>query len=225
MRHERRPDDRYRATLRVGEEPAQPFEAALWRWKRHQEPNDVIIRVADAYEDEFERELLQAWIFAGASDQNMCDRLGIPLDVLAPYRHLCCNVLAFRDKLEMMRWVRRYEGSHQGKLMLDRAIHLDGVEAVAHLCGLPTALDPQRVHEQTMRETYFRGVATLRNSNISSADASAAHLMLKTAAVEADAAQRRGAPNLGETLLKLKHRDYTVNFGAENAMPPGEILH
>lgn len=223
MRHERYPDDRYRSALRVATEPQHPYEAALWRFYTNGVPDDMIVRVVDVYEDTFERELLQAWIIAGATDEDIHARLGMSLNMLAPYRHLCCNVFAFRDKLELLRWTRMYEGTREGKLLLEKAVHLDGVEAVAHLCGLTSALDPNHVNEQVMRESYFRGVSTFRGSSISSADAVAAHQLMKTATSAAVATQKRSAPNIADTLLKLKHREMTFQTG--DVVPQGEILH
>lgn len=223
MRHERRPDARYRVTLRAAAEPSNPHEAALWRFLNQNEETSGIIRVVDIYEDVFEREVLQAWIIAGATDEVIEQRLGTPPEVVTAYRHLCCNIGAFRDRLELLRWVRIYEGTREGKLLLERAVHADGVEAVAHLCGFESALDPNRVNEQVMREAYFRGVGTLRGSGLSSTDAAAAHQLLKTATATAAAAQKRGAPNVGDTLLKLKHREMT--YQAEDIVPRGEILH
>ena len=223
MRLERRPDDRYRAALRVEAEPAQAHEAALWRLHHQGIGDDVTMRVVDAYEDTFERELLQAWIIAGASDEAISERLGMPINVLAPYRHLCCNVFAFRDRLEMMRWVHMYTGTHRGRQMLERAMHLDGIEAIAHICGLPSNLETEHVHQQVMRESYFRSIGTMRASNLSSAEAGAAHQLMKTATATAQTASKRGAPNLADVLAKLKHREMT--FHVEDITAHGEILH
>ena len=108
MRRERSPDDRYIAALNSPHEPANGYEALLWRHKVQNVPDDVLERVVDIYEDNFEREMLQAWIIAGASDEDISTRGGMSIDVLAPYRHLCCNVFAFRDRFELMRWLGRF---------------------------------------------------------------------------------------------------------------------
>lgn len=223
MRRERRPDDRYHAALRVQDEPLNPHEGALWRLRNQGVADDTIARVVDAYEDTFERELLQAWMVAGASDDDINKRLGMSFDMIAPYRHLCCNINVFRDKLEMLRWIHLYDGSRVGKLMLERAAHFDGVEAIAHYCGLPSHLDPNHVNEQVMRESYFRSIGTMRTTSISSAEAVAAHQLMKTATATAEAAQKRGAPNMADTILKLKHREVTWHI--EDIAPHGEILH
>lgn len=223
MRLERFPDDRYYAALRSVDAPVHPFENALWCLKNMDVGTEAIMRVVDVYEDHFERELLQAWIIAGASDEDLNKRLGMSLDMLPAYRHLCCNTFAFRDKLEMLRWIRMYDGSPEGKLLLSRAAHLDGVEAIAHFCGLKSSLDPSHVNEQVMRESYFRSVGTLRASSITSGEATAAHALMKTATATALAAGKRGAPDLAATLLKLKTREMT--FHLEDVVPTGEILH
>jgi hypothetical protein len=223
MRRERSPDDRYQAVMRSPHAPAHAYEAALWNFKTQGVADDVIERVVDVYEDAFERELLQAWIIAGASDEDISTRGGVPPELLSPYRHLCCNVAAFRDRLEMMRWVNMYKGSRTGKVMLERALHFDGIEAIAHLSGRKTVLSPDHVNEQAMRESYFRSISTLRASSIAGPDALAAHQLMKTAMTAAQAAANRGEPNMAETLLKLKHRE--VTWHVEDIVPHGEILH
>jgi hypothetical protein len=222
-RHERRVDERYRAALRSPHEPTHPYESALWTFSRTKTGSDEIVRVVDAYEDAFEREILQAWIIAGATDEALSSRLGVAPEMVAPYRHLCCNPLVFRDKLELLRWVKNYQGSAEGKKLLERAVHFDGVEAVAHLCGLPTNLDAAHVNEQIMRETYFRGVNTLRGTHISSREAVEAHSLMRSAVAAAAATMRRGAPNMAEIWAKLKHRDLT--YKADEVVPRAEIMN
>lgn len=223
MRRERRPDDRMRAALRAQALPANAYEAAIWQLRHHAEANDTILRVVDIYEDPFEHEQLQAWIVAGASNAVINQYLGIALNVLDPYRHLCCNVNVFRDKLELMRWIQQYDGTIAGKLLLARAVHFDGLKTLIHLLGQPTELDPQHVVEQIMRESYYRGLGTMRATSLSSKEADAAHQLLKTATANAASAQKRGAPNMAETVLKLKHRE--VTWHVEDIASHGEILH
>lgn len=223
MRHERRIDDRYRAALRAPGEPTNVHERALWILRTQGIGDDAIVRVVDVYEDTFERELIQAWVIAGATDEDLHRRLGMSLDMITPYRHLCCNPMVFRDKLELLRWVRSYDGTVDGKKLLERATQFDGVEAVADLCGLPTNLDAAHVNEQVMRATYFRGMGTLRNSHISSKEAVEAHSLLRSSTTAAAATLRRGAPNLAETLIKLKHRELT--YLADEVVPRGEIMN
>lgn len=223
MRHERSPDDRLRAALRAQNAPAHPYEAAVWQLRNGAVADETVQRVVDIFEDNFEREQLQAWIIAGATNADMHQYLGLTVETLEHYRHLCCNVNAFRDKLELMRWISRYNGSRVGKLMLERAVHHDGLKTLIHLLGQPTDLDPQHVVEQVMRESYFRGLGTMRATTLSSAEAAAAHQLMKTATASAAAAQQRSAPSMAATLLKLKHRE--VTWHVEDITSHGEILH
>lgn len=229
MRVERRIDARYQAALKSNTEPAHDAEAALWRLHVQQMPDHIIERVIDLHEDVFEREVLQAWIFAGASDARLNRDLALSLPVIQAYRYLCCDIGQFRDRLELLRWVRSYKGTVEGKLLLEKAVAYRGLEAVAHICGFESTLDPQHVAEHTMREGFFRGVSTMRSSRITSAEANAAHQLLKTAMIAAVTAQKRGSANIAETLLNLQHRDMTSTIDALTAAdtnePIGEILH
>jgi len=91
------------------------------------------------------------------------------------------------------------------------------------MCGLPTNLDAAHVNEQVMRATYFRGMGTLRGSHISSREAAEAHSLLKSSTTSAAATLRRGAPNLKDTLIKLKHRELT--YQADEVVPRTEIMN
>jgi hypothetical protein len=222
MRHERKPDARYHSAIKSPIEPADDIEKALWATVRHNVPNEDIARVIDIYEDTMEREILQAWIFAGATNELINSLTNISMEILTAYRHLCCNLYAFRDKLEMWRWINKYEGTSDGKLLLHRAVHVDGIQAIAHYCGLMTDLDPNHVNGQVMREAYFRSIGTMRANKISSGEASAAHQLMKTAAASALASKVSDAPNLSEVFAKLKHRDMTISV---EDLSKEEILH
>jgi hypothetical protein len=225
MRRERKPDSRYLAVMRMAEEPKQEHEQALWRHLNGVVFSDVMERVVDLYEDPFfEREQVQAWIIAGAEDTRIHQDIGVSLAVLPAFRHLCCNLSNFRDRLELLRWVRNYEGSPLGRAMLAVATHFDGVEALAHHSGRESKLSASHVQEQTMREAYFRSMRTLRMNTLNSTEGSAAHSMLKTAMNAAALVSDGGTGgNLSDLLAKLKFRELTHEAGA--AVPREEIVH
>lgn len=218
----RDPDSRYAAVLGMTACPEHPVEAALWRGvNRVGDPDEIVLRAAEIREDLFEREMIQAWIVAGALDSDVERRLLVPASVMKAYRHLCFDMNAFRDRLELMRWIRQYQGSEDGRLYLQTAV-LHGVEPLAWLCGLDAAVDPQRVLQQVMSDAFFRGMAH-RGTGVASKEAAAAHAFQKTATSTAQALMRRGPPDIGNLLIKLKHQDHTTPLG--NEMREGAILH
>jgi len=187
-------------------------------------PDDVAERVVDLYQADFEREQVQAWIVAGATDARINRDLGIMREAIPTYRRLCFNLSNFRDRLEMLRWIHLYQGSRQGKLLLEKAIHVHGLEALAHMHGLASELDSDDVHKQSMRESYFRGIGVSRSTKLGSPESNAAGAALKAAAASAIALGGAGDDG-GDILskLKLKFREETQAAGA--AVPREEILH
>lgn len=218
----REPDARYHAALHARECPEHQIEGALWQ-AAHQvgSPSEAVLRAAEIYEDVFEREMLQAWVVAGAPDNEIERRLLVMSETVKAFRHLCFDVSVFRDRLELLRWVRQYTGSDDGRLYLQTAV-LHGVEPLAWLCGLDANVDPQRVMQGVMSDSFFRGLAH-RNASVASKEASAAHAFQKTALSTAQALMRRGPPDIGSLIIKLKHRDLTAPV--ENEVREGAILH
>lgn len=225
MRRERTPDSLFRTIVAATTEPANLDDAAVWRYLHLRTPNATIERIVDVYHDEFEREQVQAWIVAGADDKRINRDIGLEIAALPLYRRLCCNVDNFRDRLEMLRWINSYKGSHNGKLLLATAIHQHGLEALAHMHGLPSALDPEDVQKQWMRESYFRGIGTHRSTRLGSTESNAASAALKAAATAALSLSGAGDGDASSIVSKLKLRFREETQAAGIAVPREEILH
>lgn len=221
----REPDERLHATMRADAQPDHPIEATLWRCVRQQETSEPLARALEIYGDMFERERLQPWIMAGATDETIAGRTGLHVDTVKIFRHLCFNLEMFRDLLDKQRWVNFYETrpgtTREGSLFLKKAL-LHGVEAIAHVMGAPVELEPGHVLDQTMRDTFFRGLA-IRDGKLTSAEVTAAHGLLKTATALAHEQAKVRPPGVGDILLRIKHRDMTQPI--EVIEMAGEILH
>lgn len=221
----REPDERYHAAVSARVEPDHPIEARLWRCVQGRETCSHVARAIEVYGDMFERERLQPWILAGATDADISERVGLHPEMLEAYRHLCFNLTMFRDLLEKQRWVALYSAragaTHEGALYLQKAL-LHGVEAIAHVMGAPSKLEPQAVLDTAMRDTFFRGLA-MRNAKLTSAETAAAHALLKTSVALAEEQSKTKPPSLGDILIRIKHREMTQPIEVVNLT--GEILH
>lgn len=221
----REPDERFHVTVAAQLEPTHPIEARLWRCTRNLETCEHITRALEIYSDLFERERLQPWILAGAQDEDVCERTGVHPDMVGAYRHLFFNMSVFRDLLEKQRWVALYGerpgATRQGALYLQKAM-LHGIEAVAHVLGAPSKLDPGHVLDIAMRDTFFRGLAA-RDAKLTSNEAAAAHGFLKTAVALANEQVKVKPPGVGDILIRIKNRDMTQPLADVQAT--AEILH
>ena len=221
----REPDERYHAVIKAVFAPEHPIESLLWRCIRKQTDSVALSRAIEIYGDLFERERLQPWIIAGATDDDIFERIGISQETAAAYRHLCFNTDVFRDLLDKQRWVTNYAqrpgATREGALYLQKAV-IHGIEAVAHVMGAPSKLEPGDVLDQAMRDTYFRGL-TMRDAKLTSAEAAASHNMLKTAVALASEQAKVRPPGVNDILIRIKHRDMTQPIEVVNMT--GEILH
>lgn len=222
----REPDERYHVAVAAQLEPEHPIEAKLWRCLRKLETCPHMARAIEIYGDQFERERLQPWFMAGAETADIAERTGLHPDTLDAYRHLCFNITLFRDLLEKQRWVANYEArrssTREGALYLQKAL-FHGVEAVAHVMGAPSRLDPGHVLDQVMRDTFFRGLA-MRDAKLTGAEATAAHGLLKTAIGLATEAAKTKPPGVNDILIRIKNRDLTQPATVVETSA-GEILH
>ncbi len=181
----------------------------------------AVDRALEIYGEEFERERLQPWILAGADDADIEERVGLSCETTRAYRHLFFNVSVFRDQLERQLWVYRYDGTEQGKAFLQKAV-LHGVEAIAHVMGAQSKLDPQHVVEQSMRDLFFRGQA-IRHASLTSPATATAHALLKSAVEQSQLLSKTRPATITDVMVKLKNRDMTRSV--EEVIPHGEILH
>lgn len=217
----RSPDERWFAVKAAIAEPPHPIERACWRHVQQVEMSPEVDRALEIYLEEFERERLQPWILAGATDDDVEERIGLPRATTGAYRHLFFNTALFRDALDKQLWVHNYQGTAEGKAFLLKAV-LEGLEAVAHVMGAPVKLDPGQIIERAAQDLFFRGQA-LKYARVSSPDAAAAHSMLRSAVEYAQHQTKVRPPNITDVLMRLKNRDMTQHV--EDVIPHGEILH
>lgn len=207
--------------------PEHPLELALWNLLRQQAATDDAVEYAhEIFTGTTEREIMQAWLLANATDVDIFQWLRVPEAVTRAYRFLFFDCHVFRDELNVLRWVREYEthqnGTPYGAKLLQTALH-GGVDQLAWLFGRGTAVvDPNRVVNTVMTDAFFRSRAH-RGASIASEEVRAAHGFMNTAFKAATAAGNRSAPDAGKLLINLRFREMTEPV-AEIAQQV-EILH
>ena len=221
----RNPDHRYRVVCRASEEPSHGIEAALWKIRRGEEITGVAKWAHEIYASVFEREVMQAWVLARASDDVIQRWLRIPPEVTQAYRYLFFDVEVFRDELDILSWVHEYEQERQGSDLGVQLLHIavmEGVDKLTFLYGRgESEMDPDKVQYVVMTEAYHRGRAH-RGASVSSKEAQAAHSFMNTAAKIAQGLGKKGAPDLGGLRLKLKFNDQTEPVA--DAAERGEVI-
>lgn len=185
--------------------------------------NAAVTRAAEIYESAYQRQVMQAWIVARATDAEIEKTLRIPPLVSEVYRHLFFDLAVFRDELELLDWVQSYDGDMLGRTLLQQAI-VSGVPGLQWQFGRAgdLKLDPKAVVNQAMVDAHFRSRAG-RLSGVASKEAVAAHGYSKTALMAASTLKENETNLLQELLIKLQHADRTTPITAEER--PDDILH
>lgn len=222
------PDHRAKEIKRAPSPPQSSIEAAFWRMTRKQAADDPHVEWAyDIYREIGEREVLQAFLLAKATDAEIHEILRVPVPVSQVYRHLFFDVDAFRDELHILSWIRLYEEEHDGTAhgtqLLKTALML-GVKGLRWLYSRDSAYaEPAEIQRQVMTDAYFRGQAH-RMYAINSAEAKAAMNMLNTALkVATQLSKKTDNTGIKALAIRLRHREMTASI--EEVRPEDAPLH
>ncbi len=216
-----RPDARYRAVKSLvktgGVRPIDDLDRALYDFLATGLLDGVVDYACDIHESEFRREILQAWIAANATSQQIHDCLRTPVDVINAYRHLFFNIGVFRDDLDLFDWVHEYNGTDYGKTLLMQAVST-GVQGLMWQFNRGDAnIDPKGVLRQIMTDAHFRAAAG-RMGAVGSAEAAAALRHMTVAMSAANALVKNDTGNLlADLFIKLQHRELTTSIAEEPA--------
>jgi hypothetical protein len=204
------------------------IEAAFWRLTRGKPADDSHVEWAyDIYREVTEREILQAFILAKATDAEVYETLRVPVPVTQVYRHLFFDADAFRDELQILSWIRLYEenneGTAHGTQLLKMALML-GVKGLRWLYGRDSSYaEPAEIQRQVMTDAYFRGQAH-RMYAINSPEAKAAMNMLNTALkVASQLSKKTDNTGIKALAIRLRHREMTTSI--EEVRPDDAPLH
>lgn len=216
---------RYKAVLTQQVAPTHLLEKALFDVHHQVGSHDGVTYALDIYLNDYEREIMQAWIVSGADDALINQILSIPVEVTQVYRYLFCDMGVFRDRLDLMSWVQGYRDAAnttaQGDTLLRTAV-MQGPKALAWIYGRGmTEVDPAEVLKNAMSDAYFRG-SNNRDHKVSSKEAQITHSYMETASKIAMVLDKKRPSDTAALALKLKHRDLTtpVTANAEE-----EVLH
>lgn len=224
------PDQRYRATRLAKTAPKDPTELALWKIFQ-QKPSDPNVEWAwSVFEEVYEREVLNAFLLAGATDEQIWTTLRVPNAVVQAYRYLFFDTQAFRDELHILSWIRKYEEGHygtpQGVQLLKDALMRGVPGLIWNYCRDSTlTLDPEHVQRQAMVDAYFLG-RTCRVLTPGSTEARAAKSYMDTALQLASTIIRqhkKDNTNDAALIIKLMHREMTSSI--EDVHPEDVPLH
>ncbi len=221
----RKPHARYDAIKTAVEHHIVPIdvqERALFDLLQGNGTNEVVAYAHELYARTFRREILQAWIVSGATDEQILNCLRVPAEVVASYRFFFFDLSVFRDDLELFEWVENYNGTPNGRTLLMQAT-MSGVNGLMWLYNRGNLkLDPKEVIRKAMTDAHFRANAG-RFSSVTSKEADAAHKHLKTAMSAAGQLAKGDTGNLlSDLLIRLQHRDDTTPITPELA---DNLLH
>ena len=228
MKKRRPPDHRYRAVRGAAAPPEHALEAALWHVLHGLDADPNVESAWEIFSEEAERETLNAFMMAQATDEDVRIALDIAPAVTQAYRHLFFDYGAFRDRLHVLSFIRKYKEGHYGTPKGAQLLKDAYINGVPHLMWLyapsyAAGLDPSELQRQVMIDAYFMGRAQ-RMFAVGSPESKAAKSYMDTALKIAAVLSKRGdTSGAAALLIKLRHRDMTESI--ENTRPEDMPLH
>lgn len=224
----RRPDKRsytikQRHSAGLSPEGHNIVDAAYYEYLRagHTD-NAAVMHACEIAANEYETEILNAFMLAGATNEQLETHFRIPPDVSTAYRHLFFDPSHFRDELDVYSWVREQE---QGRLVSPHAVGLlkqalsTGVDGLLWVYSrVKNPVDPTAVIQDVLMHAYMRAKQH-RAADIKSTAAKEAHTHMGTAMKAAGmliqhaaSATATNGNGVSELLIKLGHRELTTSI-------------
>jgi hypothetical protein len=221
----RRPDKRsidLRAAVAAGAASGlHPTDAAYCAFVATGSTEDPeVAHACEIANNEYEAEILNAFMLANASDEQLELHLRIPRGVSVAYRRLFFDVSHFRDELDIYSWVRELEEtravSKHAVTLLKQAMQT-GVDGLLWIYSrVKQPIDPTAVIQEVLVSAYMRA-KQYKSADIKSAASREAHTHMNTAMKAAStliqqAASTGNASGVSELLIKLGHRELTTSI-------------
>jgi len=173
-------------------------------------PEEVLYAL-DIYSDLFQKEVLEAFFLAGATNSEVAEILEIPERISDVYRHLFFDMGVFRNRLDIISYAAHYEGDDNGygKTLKDDAVH-EGLEILKVTFQPGYRINPVDAVHETISQAYALSKAAKKHP-IDSPKAREARQWNSVLLSSINAAQN--AMNLGtddnhDLLIKLELMNY-----------------
>lgn len=198
---------------------------ALERALRGEEdaPTEVMYAL-DIYLDRYQKEVLEAFMVARASDVEIKDILEIPEEVCDVYRRLFFDETVFRNRLDLISYVASYDGNDAGfgKALKTVAVKI-GLEPLKASFKPGYFVNPMTAVQESMTQSYLLSKAAMDHP-IDSPKAREARqwaaMMISNINATANAAGLSDGGNRNLLIkLELMNYDHAVATAADDALP------
>jgi len=208
--------------------PSDTKVAELVQVITKQSQDEVLKYAWDKFQDDRSRVCLNAFIFAGATPDEIRRNTGVPIAVTLVYATYICDVTVFRDRLDRLSYIDRVsQYGDQNEALYLRAAITAGAPYITWLLGNPTNETPKEVIRDHMIDGYHRAKSH-RNAPLDSAISREARCWAAESSKNAVALHRIDPQETHDALeqlrLKLVYDDGTINENTVGAPALGDIL-
>ena len=207
----------------AGTEPVDSAERALFAQMSGKKAPTDVERAFDIHEEFYKREVMESFLLAEATPQEIEDVLRVSVPITEAYMHLFFDLDVFEDELDRLNYAYTYDKNDFGAKLKKFAVDM-GKESLMVRMSRGSYVVPSSSVQESVRSTAFMLSQLAKTNNASSATAKEAYrwaqLALK-AAVEDDT-QDQG--NVDRVVMELETVDETTNEET-SGIDKVDILH
>ena len=220
------PEHKYLDVVQAFEEKKRPssgLEQELYDLLSGQVVSRAVESAMDIYQHEFKREVLEAFLLAGASPEEIDQILRVSVPETEAYRSIFFDPSVFSNELDVIDYAYEYKKSEFGTELKRYAVDL-GLECLKVRMSRGSYVVHGEMAQDVIRSTAFimAQLARVNKSDSSMANASLkwAQLSLKAAPDEKD----KPKGTVEDLKIALEPKEHTTNE-EDSGISPDKILH
>ena len=208
------PDHRLAAVCdaaKNGHEPSEPRERELCRLLKGEKVGDAVTRAHDIHSHTYKREVMESFLLAGVSPENILAVLKIPEDITEAYAHLFFDSEAFEDELDRLEYAYSYNRNDYGAKLKRFSVDFGKNSLMIRMSRGESTISPTLVQNEIRATAYMiaqRAKTNPVDSDIAKEALNWAKLALKASS---DIEEERTVSNIEELKLALDAKDETTN--------------
>jgi hypothetical protein len=191
--------------------------------------NDALKYAWDKYQVHFERNVIESYLIADTTIEEMSRATGVSAAALAAYRDHIFDIGVFRDRLERISYVARCRAllPRDQQAYLEAAL-VQGTEYINWLINRQSTVPPRKVLEAAMTEGLYMGLAHRGTDPTSERSKQAQHWL--QSGTQAATTLLRLDPHDDEDALEhlriaLVHKNHVTTPQMAGAPLPEDIVH
>lgn len=215
--------DAVKAAVDAQERPAEKLETELYNLLQGNQASIAVARAHDIYAHTYKREVMESFLLAGVSAEEIENILGIPAEVIVAYQHLFFDPSVFEDELDRIEYAHSYNRNAYGAALKRFAVDL-GKESLKIRLSRGSYTVSSATVQAEIRAIAYMIAQRAKTCSLTSDEAKEALRWAQIALKASSEEDERDTASIEEIRMALEARDETTN-AEKSGIDPKDIAH